>query len=135
VKFGPEKNLQVVERPVHTPGAGEVLVHVHVVSLNYRDKVLVEGTYMPNLPLPIVPASDACGELVAIHGIGGLGHLAIQYSRNLGFKTIAISRGTDKKGLSLKLGAHAYLDTSSGGAAEELQKMGGGAGNPLHCSE
>jgi D-arabinose 1-dehydrogenase-like Zn-dependent alcohol dehydrogenase len=65
------------------------------------------------------------GELVAIHGIGGLGHLAIQYSRNLGFKTIAISRGTDKEELSLKLGAHAYLDTSSGGTAEELQKMGG----------
>jgi D-arabinose 1-dehydrogenase-like Zn-dependent alcohol dehydrogenase len=65
------------------------------------------------------------GDLVAIHGIGGLGHLAIQYSRNLGFKTIALSRGTDKKELSLKLGAHAYLDTSSGCATEELQKMGG----------
>lgn len=65
------------------------------------------------------------GDVVAIHGIGGLGHLAIQYSRNLGFKTIAISRGTDKKELSLKLGAHAYLDTSSGGTAEELQRMGG----------
>jgi propanol-preferring alcohol dehydrogenase len=65
------------------------------------------------------------GDVVAIHGIGGLGHLAIQYSRNLGFKTVALSRGTDKEELSLKLGAHSYLDTSSGGAAEELQKMGG----------
>jgi D-arabinose 1-dehydrogenase-like Zn-dependent alcohol dehydrogenase len=65
------------------------------------------------------------GDVVAIHGIGGLGHLAIQYSRNLGFKTIAISRGTDKEELSLKLGAHSYLDASSGGAAEELQRMGG----------
>jgi D-arabinose 1-dehydrogenase-like Zn-dependent alcohol dehydrogenase len=65
------------------------------------------------------------GDLVAIHGIGGLGHLAIQYSHKLGFRTIAISRGTDKKEQSLKLGAQAYLDASSGGAAEELQKMGG----------
>jgi propanol-preferring alcohol dehydrogenase len=65
------------------------------------------------------------GDVVAIHGIGGLGHLAIQYSRKLGFKTIALSRGTNKRELSLKLGAHAYLDTSSGGAAEELQRMGG----------
>jgi D-arabinose 1-dehydrogenase-like Zn-dependent alcohol dehydrogenase len=65
------------------------------------------------------------GDVVAVHGIGGLGHLAIQYSRKLGFKTIALSRGSDKRELSLKLGAHAYLDTSSGGAAEELQRMGG----------
>ena len=65
VKFGPEKNLRMVERPVPTPGPGEVLVRVHAVSLNFRDKVLLEGTYMPGLPLPIVPASDACGEVVA----------------------------------------------------------------------
>jgi propanol-preferring alcohol dehydrogenase len=65
------------------------------------------------------------GDLVAIHGIGGLGHLAIQYSVKLGFKTIALSRGTDKKDLSLKLGAHGYLDTGTGTAVKELMKMGG----------
>jgi D-arabinose 1-dehydrogenase-like Zn-dependent alcohol dehydrogenase len=65
------------------------------------------------------------GDVVGIHGIGGLGHLALQYSRNLGFRTIAISRGADKKELSLKLGAHAYLDSTAGDTAEELQKMGG----------
>ncbi len=65
------------------------------------------------------------GDVVAIHGIGGLGHLAVQYSLKLGFKTLALSRGTDKKDLSLKLGAHAYLDTSTGEAAKELSKMGG----------
>ena len=65
------------------------------------------------------------GDLVAIHGIGGLGHLAIQYSQKLGFKTVALSRGTAKKDLSLKLGAHAYIDTSTGEAAKELLKMGG----------
>jgi NADPH:quinone reductase-like Zn-dependent oxidoreductase len=66
VKFGPEKNLRLVERPVPVPGPGEVLVRVHAVSLNYRDKVLVEGIYMPSLPLPFVPASDACGEVTAV---------------------------------------------------------------------
>ncbi len=65
------------------------------------------------------------GDVVAILGIGGLGHLAVQYSLKLGFKTVALSRGTDKKDLSLKLGAHAYLDTSTGEAAKELSKMGG----------
>ena len=66
VKFGPEKNLRMVERPMPAPGPGEVLVRVHAVSLNYRDKILVEGTYMPGLPLPFVPASDASGEVVAV---------------------------------------------------------------------
>ena len=65
------------------------------------------------------------GDLVAIQGIGGLGHLAVQYALKLGFKTVALSRGTDKKALSLKLGAHAYFDTSGGNAAKELSKMGG----------
>ncbi len=65
------------------------------------------------------------GDVVAIHGVGGLGHLAIQYSRKLGFKTVALSRGTAKKELSLKLGAHAYLDSSTGKTAGELLTMGG----------
>lgn len=65
------------------------------------------------------------GEVVAVAGIGGLGHLAIQYARTLGYKTVALSRGQDKKPLALELGAHVYLDTSSGLAANELQKLGG----------
>ncbi len=65
------------------------------------------------------------GDLVAIHGIGGLGHLALQYSVKLGFKTAALSRGMEKKDLSLQLGAHVYLDTTAGNAARELLKMGG----------
>jgi D-arabinose 1-dehydrogenase-like Zn-dependent alcohol dehydrogenase len=65
------------------------------------------------------------GDLVAVHGIGGLGHLALQYSLKFGFKTVALSRGTDKKDLSIKLGAHSYIDTSSGDAAKKLLEMGG----------
>jgi D-arabinose 1-dehydrogenase-like Zn-dependent alcohol dehydrogenase len=65
------------------------------------------------------------GDLVAVQGIGGLGHLGIQYARQLGFRTVAIGRGGDKQALAKKLGAHEYLDTSAGDPAEALQKMGG----------
>jgi D-arabinose 1-dehydrogenase-like Zn-dependent alcohol dehydrogenase len=65
------------------------------------------------------------GQLVAVQGIGGLGHLGIQYARQMGFRTIAIGRGGDKKDLATKLGAHEYIDNSAGSPAEALQKMGG----------
>jgi len=64
------------------------------------------------------------GEIVAVQGIGGLGHLGIQYARQMGFRTIAIGRGADKAPLAKKLGAHEYVDSTSGAAAE-LQKRGG----------
>jgi len=65
------------------------------------------------------------GDLVAVQGIGGLGHLGIQYARQMGFRTVAIGRGKDKQPLAEKLGAHEYLDTGSGAPAEGLQKLGG----------
>jgi D-arabinose 1-dehydrogenase-like Zn-dependent alcohol dehydrogenase len=65
------------------------------------------------------------GDLVAVQGIGGLGHLGIQYSRQMGFRTVAIGRGGDKQALAKKLGAHAYIDTIASSPAEALQKMGG----------
>ena len=65
------------------------------------------------------------GDLVAIQGIGGLGHLAIQFASRFGFHTVAVGRGADKKDLAIKLGAHAYLDSSSGNIARELAAMGG----------
>jgi len=65
------------------------------------------------------------GQLVAVQGIGGLGHLGIQYARQMGFRTVAIGRGSDKKALAQKLGAHEYIDTNSGTPAEALQKLGG----------
>jgi D-arabinose 1-dehydrogenase-like Zn-dependent alcohol dehydrogenase len=60
-----------------------------------------------------------------VQGIGGLGHLGIQYARQMGFRTVAIGRGADKKPLAQKLGAHEYLDTNVGPPAEALQKLGG----------
>ncbi len=65
------------------------------------------------------------GELVAIHGLGGLGHLALQYSVKLGFKTVVLSRGKEKEKLALQLGAHAYIDTTVVDAAKELKQLGG----------
>jgi D-arabinose 1-dehydrogenase-like Zn-dependent alcohol dehydrogenase len=65
------------------------------------------------------------GDLVAVQGIGGLGHLGIQYAQRMGFRTVAIGRGGDKKALAAKLGAHGFLDTSAGDPAEALQKLGG----------
>jgi D-arabinose 1-dehydrogenase-like Zn-dependent alcohol dehydrogenase len=63
--------------------------------------------------------------LVAVQGIGGLGHLGIQYARQMGFRTVAIGRGGDKKPLATKLGAHEYVDTSAGNPAPALQRLGG----------
>jgi propanol-preferring alcohol dehydrogenase len=65
------------------------------------------------------------GDTVAVQGIGGLGHLAIQYAAQMGFRTVAISRGADKRDLAQELGAHEYVDTAGGTAAEGLQKLGG----------
>ncbi|HZQ95227.1 MAG TPA: alcohol dehydrogenase [Candidatus Sulfotelmatobacter sp.] len=67
----------------------------------------------------------SAGNLVAVQGIGGLGHLGIQYARRMGFCTVAIGRGDDKRTLAEKLGAHYYVDTNAGSPAEALQKMGG----------
>ena len=53
------------------------------------------------------------GDLVAIHGLGGLGHLAVQYAVKLGFKTVVLSRGKEKEKLAFTLGAHIYIDTNS----------------------
>lgn len=65
------------------------------------------------------------GDVVAIHGLGGLGHLAVQYAQKFGFKTVVLSRGKEKEALAYKLGAHFYIDTNSMDAVKELNKMGG----------
>jgi D-arabinose 1-dehydrogenase-like Zn-dependent alcohol dehydrogenase len=65
------------------------------------------------------------GEMVAVLGIGGLGHLGVQFSVRSGFRTVAIARGKDKEALSLKLGAHHYIDSQSQDPAKELQALGG----------
>lgn len=65
------------------------------------------------------------GDVVAIQGIGGLGHLAVQFARRAGFHTVAISRGGQKEALAKELGAHLYVDAESQDVAKELQRLGG----------
>lgn len=65
------------------------------------------------------------GDLVAVQGIGGLGHLGIQYAARMGFRTVALSRGADKEELARSLGAHHYVDSQKTTVAEGLQKLGG----------
>jgi propanol-preferring alcohol dehydrogenase len=70
-------------------------------------------------------APAKAGDLVAVLGIGGLGHLGVQYARHMGFEVAAIARGGDKVELARKLGAHHYIDSAASDPAEALQALGG----------
>jgi alcohol dehydrogenase, propanol-preferring len=70
-------------------------------------------------------APAKAGDLVAVVGIGGLGHLGVQYARHMGFEVGAIARGADKVELAKKLGAHHYIDNAAADPAEALQALGG----------
>jgi D-arabinose 1-dehydrogenase-like Zn-dependent alcohol dehydrogenase len=65
------------------------------------------------------------GDLVAVQGIGGLGHLGVQWANKFGYKVAAIGRGPENAALAKKLGATVYIDSKATNAAEELQKLGG----------
>ena len=70
-------------------------------------------------------APAKAGDLVAVLGIGGLGHLAVQYARHMGFEVVAIARGSDTAELAKKLGAHHYIDSVASDPAQALQALGG----------
>jgi D-arabinose 1-dehydrogenase-like Zn-dependent alcohol dehydrogenase len=65
------------------------------------------------------------GDLVAVQGIGGLGHLGVQFANKFGYNVAAIGRGSENAMLAKKLGAHVYIDSQATNAAQELQKLGG----------
>jgi D-arabinose 1-dehydrogenase-like Zn-dependent alcohol dehydrogenase len=65
------------------------------------------------------------GDVVAVLGIGGLGHLGVQFAAKMGFKTVAIARGKDKAPLAKKLGAHSYIDSQTDNVSEALARLGG----------
>jgi D-arabinose 1-dehydrogenase-like Zn-dependent alcohol dehydrogenase len=65
------------------------------------------------------------GDTVAVLGVGGLGHLGVQFASKMGFRTIAIARGQDKEPLARQLGAHHYIDSQAGNVSEALRKLGG----------
>ncbi len=110
----------------------------------YADYVVVRASALASMPDGLTPeeagpllcagittfnalrTSDARpGDRVAVLGVGGLGHLAVQFARQLGFETIAVARGTGKEELARKLGAHHYVDSTDGDPAEKLQALGG----------
>jgi alcohol dehydrogenase, propanol-preferring len=70
-------------------------------------------------------APAKAGDLVAVMGIGGLGHLGVQYARHMGFEVAAIARGADKAELAKKLGAHHFIDSAASDPAAALQELGG----------
>jgi propanol-preferring alcohol dehydrogenase len=73
----------------------------------------------------LLKAEAKAGDLVAIQGIGGLGHLGIQYAAKMGLRVAAIARGTAKEPLARELGAHHYIDSTATDPGEELKKLGG----------
>jgi len=70
-------------------------------------------------------APAKAGDVVAVMGIGGLGHLGVQYARHMGFEVVAIARGADKASLAKELGAHHYIDSGAVDPAAKLQELGG----------
>lgn len=120
-----------------------IYLGVHIDG-GYAEVLITEARSLVSVPDDISPAAAApllcagvttynalrnanlqAGDLVAIQGIGGLGHLGIQYARRMGFHTVAIGRGQGKKKLAKELGAHVYIDSSVENPAEELRKLGG----------
>jgi D-arabinose 1-dehydrogenase-like Zn-dependent alcohol dehydrogenase len=110
----------------------------------YADYMIAPYTALAIVPADLNPADAAplmcaglttfnalrnsgavAGDLVAVLGLGGLGHLGVQYAAKMGFRTVGIARGKDKEPLSRQLGAMHYIDTTASDPAAELQKLGG----------
>lgn len=110
----------------------------------YAESVIVEARALASIPDELTSEESApllCagvttynalrnanlrpGDLVAIQGIGGLGHLGVQFARQMGFYTVAIARGKEKEKLAVDLGAQKYIDSQAEDASEALQRMGG----------
>jgi D-arabinose 1-dehydrogenase-like Zn-dependent alcohol dehydrogenase len=110
----------------------------------YATHMLAHGSALARVPEALDPVASApllcagittfnalrnCGagpgELVAIHGVGGLGHLGIQFAARLGLRVVAVNRGRDKEELARQLGAHEYIDSSAGDPAAALRALGG----------
>ena len=97
---------------------------------------LIPDSLMPIMAAPLLCAGittfnslrhsgAVAGDLVAVQGLGGLGHLGIQFASKMGYRTVAIGRGQDKEPLALKLGANRYLDADAVDVAKELASLGG----------
>ncbi|MEA2159211.1 MAG: hypothetical protein QOD66_1591 [Solirubrobacteraceae bacterium] len=114
------------------------------VDGGYADYVVVRASAMASMPdelsaeeaAPLLCAGittynvlrhsgATAGDRVAVLGVGGLGHLGVQFAMKFGFETVAIARGTEKEALARKLGAHHYIDSTAGDPGQALQELGG----------
>jgi D-arabinose 1-dehydrogenase-like Zn-dependent alcohol dehydrogenase len=110
----------------------------------YADYVVVKASAMASMPDDLDSADAApllcagittynalrqsgarAGDTVAVLGVGGLGHLGVQFAARMGFRTVAIARGTNKEELARKLGAHHYIDSTAGDPGQKLSELGG----------
>ncbi|KUI65840.1 Alcohol dehydrogenase [Cytospora mali] len=98
-----------------------VRVPAHVDAAKYAPMLCAGVTAFNALRKMDIPA----GETVAVQGLGGVGHMAIQYANRLGYRVVAISRDGSKEEVARELGAHDYVDASKGDVGEQLQKLGG----------
>jgi propanol-preferring alcohol dehydrogenase len=108
---------------VYARTSGLVRVPDGMSSIDAAPLLCAGLTTFNAFPLIKAPA----GALVAVQGIGGLGHLGLQYAAKLGFRVAAIARGTDKAAQAAELGAHHYIDSSAEDPGEALRKLGGAA--------
>jgi D-arabinose 1-dehydrogenase-like Zn-dependent alcohol dehydrogenase len=109
--------------------ADYVLVNAHALALMPDDLADVDAAPLMCAGITTYNALRQSGahggDLVAILGLGGLGHLGVQFAAKLGFRTVAIARGAEKAELAQKLGAERYIDSTTEDPAEELTKLGG----------
>jgi D-arabinose 1-dehydrogenase-like Zn-dependent alcohol dehydrogenase len=109
--------------------ADYVLVNAHALALMPDDLADVDAAPLMCAGITTYNALRQSGahggDLVAILGLGGLGHLGVQFAAKLGFRTVAIARGAEKAELAQKLGAERYIDSTAEDPAEELTKLGG----------
>ena len=106
-----------------------LLAHSSAVALLPADLAAVDAAPLMCAGLTTFNAlrnsGARAGELVAVLGLGGLGHLGIQYAAKMGFRTVGIARGKDKESLARQLGAWHYIDSQAQDVAAELNKLGG----------
>jgi D-arabinose 1-dehydrogenase-like Zn-dependent alcohol dehydrogenase len=109
--------------------ADYVLVNAHALALMPDDLADVDAAPLMCAGITTYNALRQSGahggDLVAVLGLGGLGHLGVQFAAKLGFRTVAIARGAEKAELARKLGAERYIDSTAEDPAEELAKLGG----------
>ena len=109
--------------------ATHMLAHVSALAHVPSDLDVVESAPLLCAGITTFNALRNCGagagDLVAVHGVGGLGHLGIQFAARLGFRVVAVNRGRDKEELAHSLGAHEYIDTQSADPAAALRALGG----------